>query len=441
MAWYNKMFSRGGNKREHVVEIETKSVIGADTFKNFLIYGALDKAATAGSALKLYDTSTAVSIPINKISEKFASLTPILMIDGKKVETHPLLTLLKNPCPDFSKELFFLTLAINYLVTGESFFISIGNGSSAPKQLYPMNPKEVDHITKGGYIVTFTINGDHFPGNYERKDDVFWSREGLRKIDQIRNYSIKNNSTYRGRSKLVSASDTARQQILGTQHNLSILEKGGKLSLLFHFDSELDDDEFQVVKERVQQQFGGADKAGSTMITAGGGLSVENLSQTAVDMDWAGAQKLSANVLALTYDYPLPLLTLDASTMSNYQSALEALYDDAVIPISKVIYGALERSLFPRFSLGDNAILTFDEEKVPALLRRRNEHVNNRANLGVESDNEIRNMLGREDYPGGNIIYKPANLVPVGDDFLTDDDDPSNINIPDDDDLNDDLNG
>jgi HK97 family phage portal protein len=434
MAWYNNVFSRAGNKRTHEVELETKSVIGTDSFRQFLVYGALENANTPKAAFALYETSTAVAIPINKVAEKFASLTPIIMIGAKKLTTHPLLDLLFNPCPDFSQELFFLNLAINYLVAGETFVISLGLPSGPPKQLYPLTPTNIEHGSEHGFVTHFEVTGDHFTGRYILKDGMFWSTEGIRKLDQIRNYSSKNNSMYRGRSKLIAASDTARQQVLGTKHNLSILEKGGKLSLLFHFDSDMDDDEFQIVKRRIQSQFGGADKAGSTMITAGGSLSVEQLSQTAVDMDWAGAQKLSANVLALTYDYPLPLLTLDAATMSNYQTALEALYDDAVIPLCKVIYGEIQRSMFKRFKLPEDSRLTFDDEKVPALVRRRNEHVTNRQKLGVESDNEIRNMLGREDYVGGDIIYKPSTMVPVGDDFLTDDDDPDDINLPDDDD-------
>ncbi len=429
MAWRN-WFSRASNKEKHVIEvqtdIETKGVIGRDDLTEFLIFGSLDRGATPASAFRLYEKSTAVSIPINKIAEKFASLTPILVIDNKKITEHKLLDLLRNPSPDFSQTLFFLNLGINYLVAGETFFISLGLVNSAPKQLYPMNPKNVDHVFDSGFVTAFNITDQHFTGTYSRVDEMFVSVEGIRKLDQIRNYNTKNNSMYRGRSKLLTASDTARQQILGTKHNLSILEKGGKLSLLFHFDAELDDEDFQKVKDRINEQFGGAENAGSNLVTAGGDLTVEQLSQTNVDMDWSGAQQLSANVLALTYDYPLPLLTLDASTMSNYQSALEALYDDAVIPLSKVIYGGIQNSLFPRFDIPEHSHISFDEEKVPALVRRRNEQVKMRNELGVETDNEIRNMIGREDYPGGDIIYKPSNMIPVGDDILTDDDDPFN---------------
>ena len=38
---------------------------------------------------------------------------------------------------------------------------------------------------------------------------------------------------------------------------------------------------------------------------------------------------------------------------------------------------------------------------------------------GVLSDNEIRAMIGYEAVNGGDVIYKPANQVPVGQDINT----------------------
>ena len=79
MAWWNdNPFSRAGNKRTH--EIELKSVIGqtGDSIRQFLVFGAQANAGTPSAALDLYESSTAVSIPVNKFAEKFADLTPVI---------------------------------------------------------------------------------------------------------------------------------------------------------------------------------------------------------------------------------------------------------------------------------------------------------------------------------------------------------------------------
>lgn len=423
MAFWDRFrLSRAGNKRTHTVDIETKSVIGSDgdPLRQFLIFGSRASAATPGAALDLYESSTAVSIPINKIAEKVANLTPIIMIGEEKLTSHPLLDKLYQPSPDFDQELFMRNLAINYLVTGECFFVTLGMAGKPALEIYPLTPRVINHQFGGGFIKSFMVNGDHFTGMYSREDNRFWDKLGIRSLTQIRNFSTIDNSMYRGRSKLIAASDTARQQVLGTKHNLSILEKGGRLSLQFHFENVVDDDDYEVLKERINAQYAGVENAGRIGVTSGGKLQIENMSQTNQDMDWMNAQELSARVLALTFDLPLPLLSLKAATMSNYQSGLEAFYDDAITPLSKVLYGGIQRTMFGNYGLPDSARLTYDEDKVPALVRRRNEQVAMRAKLGVETDNELRNMLGREDYPGGDQVYKPANLIPVGTDIVDD---------------------
>lgn len=421
MAWWNP-FSRTDRSTIMVDVPETKGVIGtSDALRDFLLYGAdSNHAQNPGAAFNLYENSTAVSIPVDKIAEKFADLHPIIKIGDEIIRDHPLLNLMRNPSPDFDQELFLRTTAINYLVTGETFVIMLGLLSAPPKQMYPMTPIDVSHSADKGFIQQFEVNGDHFNGIYNRDNEEFVSPEGTRELIQIRNFSTKDNSMYRGRSKLVSASDTARQQILGVEHNLSLLEKGGRMSLLFHFENDLDQDEYSSLEQSIQTKFGGAKNAGTIGVTAGGKVDIQNLTQSNQDMDWSGAQDLSAKIIALKYNYPLPLLTVDAATMNNYQTALEALYDDAVGPLSKVIYGGIMRAARDRYKLPDNAEMVYDEERVPALVRRRTDQVQARSKIGVESDNEIRNMLGRESYDGGDTVYKASNLIPVGTDFVTD---------------------
>ena len=65
-------------------------------------------------------------------------------------------------------------------------------------------------------------------------------------------------------------------------------------------------------------------------------------------------------------------------------------------------------------------------------MERRLTELVKRKGLGVESDNEIRALLGREPMEGGNVIYKDASQIPAGSDVFTDDNDPALI--PDDED-------
>lgn len=421
MARWNPFIA---SKPETIRGIEVKAALGQqDGLAQFLIYGAYNGAHTPAAAFQLFETSTAVSVPIIKIAEAFADLTPVIHIGDDILREHPLLDLLNKPSPDFTPELFWKTMAINYLVSGEAFTMYLGNMAQPPKEVYPITPCDVTHIHKTGFLFSFSIISDRFNGTYTRDGAQFLSKEGLRQLSQIRDFSVRDNSMFRGRSKLVSASNTARQQILGVKHNLSLLERGGKLSLHFHFEEHLDAEELVALENKINAKFAGAENSGAIGVTAGNKGQVTSIGQSMLDMDWKNAQEMSARVIALIYNYPLPLLTTEASTFNNFETAKESLYDDAVTPLSKSIYGGVMRDLGPRFKLPPNAELTFDQDKVPALLNRRMKHIEARAKLGIETDNELRNMIGRESYAGGDLVYKPSSMIPVGTDLVTDDGD------------------
>lgn len=388
------------------------------------MYGSDQNGTTPHSAIKLYEDSTVVSIPINRITEAFSSLEPVLEIDGKKVVEHKLLDLLRRPCPEFSKELFFQALATYYLVSGEAFFLMFGNVKQPPKQLYPISPADVAHNIVSGMVNQFQITGQLYPSVYQNiGGGIFISQEQLKQLVHIRNFNSANSSILRGRSKLVAASNAVRQQLLGMTHNLSLLERGGRLSLVFHFENELDDDEYQAIKKSVISQYGGAENAGGIGVTAGGKLDIKEAGMTNMDMDWLNAQKLSMDTLLLTYNLPLPLFSTQAATFDNYATALTAFYDDCVIPLSRVIFGAISVALFDKFGIAPNVKLTFDKDQVSALINRRNKEVEMRKLIGIETDNELRGMLGREPYVGGDVMYKPSSEIPIGTDILTKDDD------------------
>ena len=407
--------------------VETKSyVLGTpEALGSFLMFGA-GEAATPSSALSLYEQSTAVSIPINMIADAFAVLEPILVVDDKIIRNHPVVNLLTNPSPYYSGELFFEMLAKEYLITGETTFVALGGVRRPPLELQPISGKNITIPEgEGGTPHHVYVGGNTLTGTYEPKIKrglLRYFDGGLRELIRMRNYSTKNNSLLRGQSPLLAASKEVRQHILGGTHNVSILEKGGRVSLIFHFDADMDDEDFEEAKTRVREQYGGAGAAGEIGVTAGGALDIKSVGVNNRDMDFAVLQKMAVKAVTLQYHVPLPLVTDERQTLNNYREGKVALYDDAVIPLSKRIFGALSDHLLPRYGISNlNARITFDPDQVSALVARRNEELNKRKNIGVESDNEIRALMGREPYEGGNVILKPSSLIPAGTDIRIED--------------------
>jgi len=410
---------------------EKKSrVLGLSPELGSLLMFGEGTAASPSSALSLYEQSTAVSVPVDMVADALSIVEPILLVDDKKVKSHPVLDLLKAPSPFFSTELFLETLAKHYLITGESPFALLGNIKRPPLEIQPLTPKVLTAVRGSADVPdSWQVSGNTLFGVYKRTTDgkrVAYYDGPLRELVVVRGFSTRDNSVCRGQSPLVSACREARSHILGTTHNVSLLERGGRVSLVFHYEEDMDDDDYEEVKRRVIEQYGGATKAGTIGVSAGGKLEVKELGVNPKDMDFGNLQAIAIQSCALRYHVPLPLITADRQTLDNYREGKLALYDDAVIPLSKRIFGGLGSALLPRYGLDPSrARLALDPDDVTALVSRRNDELKKRREIGVETHNELRSLMGREKAEGGDVIYVPAGMVPAGSDIFTRDEDPS----------------
>lgn len=415
------------------VPTETKSSTRAlglsEELGSFLKFGAQGTAVTPTGAMNLYNKSSAVSIPINYIAEAFASINPVLKEGTEIITDHPLLDLLQTPSPFFTQDLFLENLAKNYLITGEAEVVAIGNTNLPPLELQPISPKDVT-VNEGsnGLAMSLIVSGQSLTGAYQivlKGRTVRYLRGNLSEIKQIRNFSTRNGSLLRGQSPLVSASAEARQHIEGNNHNVSLLINGGRISLVFHYEEDPNPDDFEATKERIKEQYTGSKNAGKVAVSTGGKLDIKELGVNNKDMDFANLQNMARTAVALQYKFPLPLLSTDAATFNNYKEAKAALYDDAVLPLADRIFGGLTDFLMPRYGLDPSKVrITYDIDQITALAGRRNEELKLRKELNLETLNEMRTMIGREEVDGGDVVLAPANMIPVGTDLFTDDNEP-----------------
>lgn len=395
--------------------------------KGSVMYDLLSHGHSSASdsyLLHLYDSSTAVSIPINYIADLFRGINPVIKSDDKIIRSHDVLALLKKPSPYFTKELFFEMMAKEYLICGSSYLVMIGNINFKPSELNPVSctTTTVDH--SGAYPLSIEVNGNVLTGSYKTRiiDQVArYFKDELTEIAQMRSYSTKNNSLVEGDSPLKSAVKEAEQHILGNKHNIKQLKKDGKLSQHFHFEDDMDTDQFDEQRARIRDEYGGTE-SDSIAVTSGERLKIEQFGVNNKDMDFAILQQMAMQSIAKAYKVPLPLLGV-GSTFDNYKTSKIALYDDAILPLADNIFGFLTRILMPRFGLDpDEYKITYDVDDIEALKIRRQEEMTFRKNLGIENDNELREAIGKEKYPEGDTFYKPANLIPVGSDIFKEED-------------------
>ena len=379
-------------------------------------------AHTAHQAMRMYRRTSSVSIPVNMIAEPFSELSPILenMETGEQERTGPLLELLRRPHESFSRQLFMEALGKYYLIAGETGVIALGTAGRPPIGLVPMNPGNFDVTADAstGMPGHYRVEGATLQGIYKPKKFEGQTRfvnNALRELKVIRNFSTRDNSILRGMSPLVSAARDVRQQIQGDDYNISLLEKGGRTTLMFQFTNSLDPDTFQERKSEIMSQFTGPQQAGKPIVTHGGQLEVKDASGSPRDMEFADLRRTTADRIMATYKVPLVLNSTDSATFSNMDAAVLMLWNDAIIPLANRIFGELGEWLLPRFDM-DPAVwrITGDYDKVDALKMNRVEQLQARVNLGLETIDELREGIpGREDVEGGDELLVSGAMTPL----------------------------
>lgn len=371
---------------------------------------------TPAQAFKFYRECQAVATVIDIIAESIADLPLFLEISGKVFDQHEILDFLNKPHDEYTGRLFKTTLATHFLLAGTGYVFAGGNFRNKPLQLAPISPRNVSP-TKGGdgFVDNFVVSGMMYSGNYAKNRwlgrRVFLASP-LMQLKQIRRFSTEDNSQIDGESKLAAAAMDVRQNLQGSKHNLKTLTKGGRLTLLFSIKDEMSSEKFQETKNMIMAQYSG-DQGNSIGVVNANQIDVQEMGLNNRDMEFAALQGMTEKAIAKRYGVPLPLISDDAATYNNLATAYQALYDNASFPVCNQLLDGLGDLLFPRYKLDPSkARFRIDEAQIPAIAMRQAEIAEKKRKAGVYKDNEIRGDMGLAPIGDGDVIYRPANLLP-----------------------------
>jgi len=401
----------------------TRSVILDNLSTDFLGCALTGEKITPQKAMEFYRANSSIATAVDMIADSFEQIQPVVMFeDGTMLEKHPILDLLNNPNIHMTWSDLAARISRHSLLTNQTHFYGVGTTTLAPIQVFPVKPTGVS-VTTGGneYVDVYHIGMGTAAGTYraeiaDQRINRYYDGP-LRELYRIAGFSSM--PTDGGTdSPLQAAALETNQQIKGRIHNTKVLDNGGRLSLLIVFkDEQLSDDEHRERTQRINETFGGPENAGKIGVMTGGDIqSVEEMGTTQKDMDYAELDKIAGQAIYFRYKIPLPLITTTASTFNNMSTAIEMLYDFAVLPHADKLFSGLTRFLLPRFGikLGE-ARITYNPESLQPLKARRLAELEARKKIGVETINELRELIpNRDDIEGGEVLYQPATLIPVG---------------------------
>jgi HK97 family phage portal protein len=430
MKWFS-----WGKKQIEKKSNTTTIPIAPGSFVHYLLAGG--GPVTAHQAMVFYRENAAIATAVDLIADSFNQIQPVLeTTDSKGLISfdngHEVIQKLKHPNEFQNWKEYAGDVSRHYLLTHNSLISMLGSFRREPTLIYSIKPQNVSVIENflDGFPDRYIISKGAGHGSYTRnitKGVVNFFDGSVKEIYHIMGFSSRTNNIWAD-SPLEAAALDAKQQIEGRVHNLQLIKQGGRLSLIVNFkDNEpMDDDEHQARKKRINEDLAGSSNAGKIAVISGTEVGIDEVGTTNKDMDYATLDQTAAFTIYNRYRIPLPLITTTAAKFNNMQMAVEQLYDFAVLPLADVIFAGLTRSLFDRFNLDINSQrLTYNPESITALKKRRLDELEQRRKMNLETTDELRADMAREPLKeGGDVLYQPTNLVPVGTDMFTEDNEP-----------------
>jgi len=408
---------------------ETKSAVpyyymgdaGSGSFAAW-IYGGYSRLSPQQAA-SLYRTSSAVAIAIDTIAEEAEKIMPVLEINGKITDSHAILDKIRNPNPYSTRQQFIGALVRDWLLNHNAYLAAVGNIRAEPAGIYAADPQRVSGTLGANELpLTYNISTGPIQGTFSFELDkrrVRYLSGPLKELYQIKGYSSRPGSLYAD-SPLEAALVEAKQQIEGRNHNLKLLQNGARMSLIAIIKQPLDGEELAARRQALNEQLGGSNNAGKIGMISTDEMELEEVGTNNKDMDYATLDAVAFKTIMMRYKIPLPLVTDSAMTDNNFGEAVYQLYDRAVLPAFDYVMAGLGDFLLPRYGLDPAKVrVTFDPESIESLRQRTLENLKKRRDLNIETINEMREDLpNREAVDDGDVIYQAANLIPLGEDML-----------------------
>jgi HK97 family phage portal protein len=352
-----------------------------------------------------YQKNVIVYRCINLISKGLASV-PLLVYKNSKngkqeVEKHPLIDLLNSPSPKQAGSAFMESLVAYLLLSGNSYVEAVLGGSSYPQELYTLRPDRMRVIAGSGgvpkayeYCVDTqkkTISVDHITGKS--------------KILHIRTFNPLND--WYGMSPIEAASCAIDQHNAVSNHNLSILQNGGRPSGALIIKPQphslpLSDEQRQSLRDDLKKLYEGNHNAGRIMIMEGD-FAWQEMGLSPKDLDFISGKQLSAREIAQAYGVPPMLVGVPGdATFSNYREARFHLWEDTILPLLDFVIAELNLWLVPYFC--ENLIISYDHDEIPALSQKREDTWAKISQACFLTINEKRQALGYDALEGGDVL-------------------------------------
>lgn len=328
-----------------------------------------------------------------------AAYIPILLVDanGKEVESHALIDLLRRPAPNATGSELIESLFTYLKLSGNAYLEAVGpkRSGAVPLELYSHRPDRIRIIAgRSALPMAYVYNANGFETRWD-VDQI----SGKSPILHLRQFNPTND--WYGLASTEAAAYSIDQHNESSKHNMAILQNGAAPSGALMFKPVASEGKLlmppqQVIaaaESRMEEMHQGARNSGRPMVF-GGNVDWVQFGQTLQELQLNESKLEAAREICTAYGVPHTLLIPGQSTYNNNREAKLALYEETILPQFDWLLDHLNIWLTPQFIEGGK--LVADKDDIDALSVRRDENRRTMVDLfekKIVTRNDVRESL------------------------------------------------
>ncbi|KKB10636.1 portal protein [Devosia geojensis] len=317
-----------------------------------------------------------------------ANRVPLTVSEGgRKASEHPLLTLLARPNPHQSGGEM-LEAVYAYLQTAGNAYLNAVVDDGEVRGLYCLRPDRMKVVSgRDGWPAAYA---------YTAGGRTVQLAQDTLPVPSVLHLALFHPmDDHYGMAPLAAAQTSLDIHNASAAWNKALLDNAARPSgaLVYTAGGNLSQDQFERLKDELEQGFSGAANAGRPMLLEGG-LDWKTLALSPRDMDFIEARHAAARDIALAFGVPPMLLGIPGdNTYSNLAEANRAFWRQTIVPLVRRVADDLSNWLSPAFG---GTTLAPDFDDVEALAEDRAALWARVGAAEFLSDAEKRQMLGIE---------------------------------------------
>ncbi|MEM8751429.1 MAG: phage portal protein [Pseudomonadota bacterium] len=369
-------------------ETKSSAVGGLVAFQG--VGGAVWSPRDAGALTRAgYERNAVVFRSVRMIAEAAASTPFVLTSDGRRMDAHPLLSLLSAPNAG-QDGAGMLEAVYGYLMLhGDAYLEAAAlDPAGAPAELHALRPDRM-RVVPGpdGWPEAF----EYRVGSRGHRFDITTEAQP---ILHLRGFHPQDD--HYGLAPLKAAAAAIDIHNSAGAWSKGLLDNAARPSGAIVYGAgegaSLSDEQFRRISAELEASHQGARNAGRPMLLEGG-LDWKPMGFSPSDMEFLKTKESAAREIALAFGVPPQLLGLPGdNTYSNYQEANRAFYRQTILPLVRRVGTAVAGWLGWRW--GEDLRLTPDLDAIPALQAERESQWRRIASADFLDEEEKRAMLG-----------------------------------------------